>query len=208
MALKTLVKVGSITNLSDARYCAGMGVEMIGFNLDKDSPNFVNSTLFNSITGWITGVKLVGELREASANLVKEILQEYSLDYLQVNQCIDWEALHALGVPLICHITWDPQSDKNLFNEIYAPILPFVNWFLLESESDTLSSNDLRTLQQIASCYPVLLGFGVSQDNVTEILAGTPVTGIALKGSHEISPGFKDYDELADILEQLEEEEE
>jgi phosphoribosylanthranilate isomerase len=31
MPLKTFVKVGCITNLSDARYCAGMGVDMLGF---------------------------------------------------------------------------------------------------------------------------------------------------------------------------------
>ena len=29
MPLKTFVKVGNITNLSDARYCAGMGVDML-----------------------------------------------------------------------------------------------------------------------------------------------------------------------------------
>ena len=31
--LKTLVKVGEINNLSDARYSAGMGVELLGFAL-------------------------------------------------------------------------------------------------------------------------------------------------------------------------------
>ncbi len=37
MALKTIVKVGNITNLSDARYCAVMGVDMLGFCLNKQS---------------------------------------------------------------------------------------------------------------------------------------------------------------------------
>ena len=33
--LKTLIKVSNINNLSDARYCAGMGVEMLGFSMDE-----------------------------------------------------------------------------------------------------------------------------------------------------------------------------
>ena len=33
MALNTLTAVTEINNLSDARYCAGMGVDIIGFNL-------------------------------------------------------------------------------------------------------------------------------------------------------------------------------
>ena len=33
--LKTIVKVSEVNNLSDARYCAGMGVEYIGFSMDN-----------------------------------------------------------------------------------------------------------------------------------------------------------------------------
>ena len=35
--LKTQVKVSSITNLSDARYCAGMGVDLLGFPIQEIS---------------------------------------------------------------------------------------------------------------------------------------------------------------------------
>ena len=43
MPLKTIVKVGSITNLSDARYCAGMGVEMLGFNVVAGHESFIDA---------------------------------------------------------------------------------------------------------------------------------------------------------------------
>ena len=43
MGLKTLVKVSEVNNLSDARYCAGMGVEMIGFSLDENHPKFIEA---------------------------------------------------------------------------------------------------------------------------------------------------------------------
>ena len=47
MGLKLSVKIGDVTNLSDARYAAGMGVDYIGFNVDTNSTNFVTATKFN-----------------------------------------------------------------------------------------------------------------------------------------------------------------
>ena len=72
MGLKTLVKVGEVSNLSDARYCAGMGVELIGFNLDKSSANYVSIETFTAITGWIEGVEFVAEFENSS---LEEILR-------------------------------------------------------------------------------------------------------------------------------------
>ena len=39
MSLKYFVHVSSISNLSDARYCSGMMVNSLGFNLDENSKN-------------------------------------------------------------------------------------------------------------------------------------------------------------------------
>ncbi|MFM1835376.1 MAG: hypothetical protein RJA04_63, partial [Bacteroidota bacterium] len=48
--LKTLVKVSAITNLSDARYCAGMGVDLLGFPLGK-----ISIDQFTEIRNWLAG---------------------------------------------------------------------------------------------------------------------------------------------------------
>ena len=41
MALSTIVKVGSIRNLSDARYCAGMMVDVLGFSINPNDKNYI-----------------------------------------------------------------------------------------------------------------------------------------------------------------------
>jgi phosphoribosylanthranilate isomerase len=56
MSLKTKVKAGNITNLSDARYCAGMGVDWLSFPAEK-----VNPVKFKEITDWVTGPQFVLE---------------------------------------------------------------------------------------------------------------------------------------------------
>ena len=42
MSLKYFVHVSSISNLSDARYCSGMMVDSLGYNLDENSNNILS----------------------------------------------------------------------------------------------------------------------------------------------------------------------
>lgn len=64
MALKLSVKIGDVTNLSDARYAAGMGVDYIGFNINPDSEHFVTSDKVAEIINWVSGVGIIGEIGE------------------------------------------------------------------------------------------------------------------------------------------------
>ena len=73
MTLRTLVKISSVNNLSDARYAAGMGVELMGFNLDESSGNIVAPEQFRAITGWISGVKLVGEITDTNLEAMDKL---------------------------------------------------------------------------------------------------------------------------------------
>jgi phosphoribosylanthranilate isomerase len=204
MGLQTFVKVGNVSNLSDARYCAGMGVDMIGFSLDSHSLEFVDAKTFKSITDWVAGVKLVGEKEEIDAEDVAELQATYRLDYLQLQTAKDWKKLSETGIALICKVIWFDGDTFERFEEIYGDLRPYISYFLLESAVDEVTEHSQKQIQRIAQHYSVLLGFGVTAATVKQVLTQTQVTGIALKGSHEIRPGFKEYGELADVLEALE----
>ena len=205
MALKTLVIVNGITNLSDARYCAGMGVEMLGFELNTDSPGYVEPQTFKVINEWVAGIKKVGELPKAEVEDLYNLLAAYSLDYLQTMDSGNWQALRAVGIPLICKVNWQEKWALSDFQQKYASILPYVDFFLIEMTG--FPDDFFTTISQVAALYPVLLNAGDSQVDIEKLLSETSVKGLALKGSHEIKPGFKDFDQLAQILEQLEVEE-
>ena len=49
-----------------------------------------------------------------------------------------------------------------------------------------------------------MIGFEMDQQSIHSWIDETDIFGISLKGGMEIKPGFKDYDELADILEEIE----
>ena len=75
MALKTLVKISNVTNLSDARYCAGMGVDMLGFSMDADSPDYIEPKKFAEIRGWVAGVQIVGETQSTDPDVIEQLLE-------------------------------------------------------------------------------------------------------------------------------------
>lgn len=206
MALKTFVKIGSINNLSDARYCAGMGVDMLGFTLDPQSPDFVDETAFREIVGWVSGVKIVGELGKCPAQEAAELLSRYTVDYLQTDDAQALASLVDLNVPLILRADFAENSQSSL-KEICVASQPYVDFILLESDNVVLTEYEMSFLRRLSSRYPILLGFGFGASNIHFLLEELPIKGIAMRGSQEIKPGLKDFDALAEILETLETEE-
>ena len=196
--LKTFVKVSNITNLSDARYCAGMGVEILGFVMDENSTEYVSPKKFEEIKGWVAGVKIVGETQSADYQVVTKLLEVYKIDFLQISEPSLLPKITNLGKPIILQLDFDSAFLKeNLEN--YSK---FVEMFLITG--DELSDLARYEMKEIAQNYNVLLGFGITENNIEEILGDTLLKGIALKGSEELRPGFQDFAELMEILEKLE----
>ena len=185
MALKTIVKVGEITNLSDARYCAGMGVEMLGFNLDPNSESYISPKKFKEITDWVAGVKFVGEFGSMNQDDILSTIKEYNLNFIEVSTS-NAEIIFKTDIPIILSVN-DNDSIKSLPDGAV--------FYLVDSAN--INPGDIGSLQ-------VLVGGGILKQDLDSILRNASVKGIALKGSKEDNTGFKDYDELADILEELE----
>ena len=93
----------------------------------------------------------------------------------------------------------DRLADAQEVSEKWGKQLDYI---ILEDES--AGTNDLA---QLATTSPIVLGSGVSVDTVEAILDDVQPKGIALKGGNEIRPGYKEFDEMADILEALEDDE-
>lgn len=206
--LTRTVKISNVTNLSDARYCAGMGVEMLGFSIDQDSPNYISPKKFEEICSWLAGVQLVAESSQSDPELLLKALSEYPVHYVQVETPGLLTYLQSeLNLPLILRVSVDTYDA----NDIYSILSRYgdeVAYFLLESDANTtLSEEWVDVLAKLAKEYPILIGFGLDDENTVNNLTETfPEIGIALRGSEEIRPGYKDFGSMMDILEALEEE--
>lgn len=205
--LTRTVKISNVTNLSDARYCAGMGVEMLGFSIDEDSPNYISPKKFEDICSWLAGVTLVAETAQTNPEAILESLSKYPVHTVQVESPGLLSYLRSeLSLPLILRISVDLYEADEI-SSILSRYEGDVSHFLLESDQDAeLSEQWMQVLGALGEEYPILIGFGL--DNEFTVAALTelfPHIGIALRGSEEIRPGYKDFGSMMDILEALEE---
>jgi len=203
MALTTFVYIGDVDNLSDARFAAGIGVELVGFRLDPKEKKFLNPDHFREITEWITGVKIVGEFGDSKPAQVEQLLIEYKIDYIQISDATYLYEFTELGKPLILKCSVNEETIHDLPATL-SHCSGSIDYFLLESEISELSKSYSALIKSLSTQYPLILGFGINVGNASTIAEELNLKGISLKGSPELRPGYKDFNELADILETLE----
>jgi phosphoribosylanthranilate isomerase len=192
MALKTIVKVGNISNLSDARYCSGMGVDMLGISALEGQPHYLAPKLFQEIRGWISGPKVVAEVYGASSHeQLTAIIENYVPDYFELSLHEYRTFVNQLSLPCIVSVKKEEVIEINADYQN-------VPYLLLDEEA--LAAE----LTQKSLHYPLLLKVN-SSEGLQVKLKRYPVSGVALNGSPEIRPGYKDYSDLSEILEMLEE---
>ena len=85
MSLKYFVHVSSISNLSDARYCSGMMVNSLGFNLDENSKNKLEIEKIIEKCQWNNWHKIVSQINKSSEKHINGILEKEDFDAIQIN---------------------------------------------------------------------------------------------------------------------------
>jgi phosphoribosylanthranilate isomerase len=199
MALRCTIKVSSITNLSDARYAAGMGVEMLGFSVQEHQESYISAETYQEITSWISGADFVLEIAQCSLQELQGILEKYPCNALEIED----EHLLAMLIEnaefsenLPVKLLWKVKN-KELFSQNAELWRKWIHYFVF-------SKTDINFCQEFAEKYPILLEGDFSAVEVEKILSETSFKGFSLKGSAEIAPGLKDFDHLAEVLEILE----
>jgi len=191
MSLKTKVKAGNITNLSDARYCAGMGVDWLGFPI-----NSIDAKTLGEITGWVTGPQFILEL---SAGAIPESLGEYPVEFLQ----IDFKQLKE--IPSSSNVRFIVKLSISDWVNAKVEITKNIDRisFLLLTDLNKSESSNQDILEEIQSYADIFIELDSSNYTLEEVLDLT-VSGVGISGNQELKPGLKDYTKLAEVLEKLE----
>ena len=203
MALSSFVYISDVENLSDARYSAGMGVDLLGFKLDPTDDSSLKKEQFNEISEWISGVKIVGEFGDTNPEEIRELINNYKVDYLMISNESQIYDFSMIGIPLIYKMVIS-NDNKNDLDSIFNYCSGTVDYFLMDSDQVELNETDKALISKSGSKYPIILGYGITINNAKMIVDELNLAGICLKGSPELRPGYKDFEEMADILEALE----
>jgi len=182
MPLKTIVKASAITNLSDARYCAGMGVDFLGFQVSPGHPDYIPLDLYRDIRGWVTGPKFVAEIPDGDIIDTDTLIADYAPDFLELDVTSYMLLKKTPALPIILRVDQSNIATVDWSIVAYAVI------------------DDLRVEHGVANKILVRIQDGTLIPSILE-----KGLGIEIRGSQEVRPGYKDFTSLADILEQLDE---
>ncbi len=181
--LKKQVLVNGISNLSDARYCAGMMVDYLSFELNSSHEDFIPFEKIGEIKNWLSGPKIGGRLTEWTSDIPWD---ELNLDFLIINDA----ALFS---------TAKTKVDK-VFIELFENGIDYASF----SQADHLIvSKELFTQANIEHSS-IFIGYSVDESDIENILGNKGIEGVALRGNQEERPGFSQYEQLMDTLEALE----
>ena len=200
MSLKCFVKVGSVNNLSDARYFSAMNVDLIGFKLDENNNDSINIESLKEIRNWISGVGIIGEFSNSNNDYINDIIKNFSFDYVQIDYPHNLEKIEFEKKKIILNIN---KSNKiNNKKKIDDLLKNYSEIFLLNIDFE---KEDPLTLYNklFENNFKVLNGFNLSIPFIKVMIKKKLFYGISIKGNNEIRPGYKDYSSFSDILEFL-----
>ena len=186
------LKVSGISSLTDARYCAGMGVQFLSLNFDEKGNSTLEQSAFFAIRPWIEGVEWIGEYSGSDTGLLTELIASFDLKTWIVNENLDLS-----GFSSDINFIKDYSLGKGNLHDIPEGDL-HVNLSELEAVDrfDFLQSAfQKERLIFISNPVSVL---------ETELLSSSfPDLIFSLRSSEEDRPGWMDLGALQDYLEEL-----
>lgn len=183
--LKTLVKVSRVNNLSNARYCAGMGVEMLGFDMDT-----MLIEQYSEIKNWVSGVKIVGETKSQNTDFILEKLATFKPDLLEINGLETAIELYHLSD---IFIILNEKTIKG--NLLYPENIQYLHFHEINNDQIVHYFED-RGLPKL-----IISAKNLKQNNIE--IKGDSFC-ISIEADTEERPGFSNFENTMEILEALE----
>jgi phosphoribosylanthranilate isomerase len=193
--------IRGINNLSDARYCAGMGADKLSFILDPALPGHLAPAAVKELAGWIAGVELIGEFDQLSAPEINALAADCGLDAVLLRRPRSAAELAEIAPPVLLELAFDEAGAFSMADFPLAGVLVE----LPESAAafDAAVAGDVLAI--LARQRPLWLGPGLHPTRARHALVAARPTGLVFASGHEIKPGLRDFDQLEAVFEALEE---
>ncbi len=212
--LKKSVLASSIYNLTDARYFSAWEVEWIGFNLDKERPPFIDPLQLKAIIEWIEGPKIVGEFGGTDIDQITKLASELNISGIQINTFFPIDhlkKLKTLNKVLFQEIIIDPTTDLSDIENIIIQNSPYVDFFFFNLEANGWQWAEINTthpaivkwLNALSDSIKYYLSLKFKVNELDSIMNTLKPNGLSLSGGEEEMIGFKSFDELDEIFEEL-----
>ncbi len=211
MTLITNLKFGEVTNLSDARFAAGSQAKFLGFSLDPENENYIEPQDLQEITSWIEGVGLVGEFGKQDFEEISQAIQDFNLDYVQLNESTNFFSLSKLKAQIIQNLDLGAFRDREeleyYIEDSYRNITYYMFSIYDEEEFEQFLNNPnfTKKVKDFTFDLNVILNFPFNAENIVDLTNQFKPFAINIYAGGEERPGYKDFDELIEMVESLDE---
>lgn len=206
MSFVIKIKLGNVTNLSDARYAAAVGIHYIGFCFDPSDENYLAPIRAKEMIDWISGSNIVAEFGDQPLSEIRDISELLHIDVIEVNNHLLPDELQGLQKAVIKKIDISAFSLPQLETELQAYRSVCDAFHLYTSGKGA----DPETLGRIAGLFAnekLIWGFELDPGNIGEVISTYKPYALNLSGGSEEKAGVRDFDSLNELIELLSEEE-
>ena len=180
------IYASAVSNLSDARYFAAMGVDLIGFELSEQT----DVQKIAEIISWVEGPAIAVEITEDS--WTPKVLE--GIDILK-------------PAYLVLPIYWNDIpyfGEKEVLIKKYMDEVAEEDAAIIRICDVSLSSLSVAQLGELKSQQNVYLEAAWTADDVDFAVTHFPKLGMVIRGGEEEAPSIKSFDELDEFFERVE----
>ncbi len=188
MLTKSII-VSGISNLSDARYCAGMGVAYLGVCADPTDPTYLSVDKFNEINGWLSGISWILEMANADVEEILAVCEKYEVVGVYTDSVTTALALLQHGKQVLFKSDAETSPQKLAQYDLLGVVVDYSTLVASINHSTKLGNT------------PIYVHGAVDLDELQSIQDDKRIAGVMLQGGMEERPGFKNMDDLIDALE-------
>lgn len=195
------IKLGNITNLSDARFAAAAGIEYMGFCFDTNNSNYIPPVKAKQIIDWTSGCFIIAEFGNQTLNEIIAITEMLNIDIVEVNNNLLPQDLIQIDKPIIKKLDLSILDQKSFQSQL-DEFSNTIDGFHLYASNEKISMTD-EQLQGICANNKIIWGLNTSSKTINSIIDTYHPYALNILGGDEEKTGVKDFDELNSMLEVL-----
>lgn len=201
-----IIKVCGLIDKENIGAITSLDIDMIGLNFYRPSSRYLgleNTDLFEAVP---SSVKKVGVFVKEDLDSLRNIIQTYALDYIQLHgdEDLDYGISASELCPVIKVARIKNMKDlEDLAGHTYA------DYFLLDTHHASYGGSGEKFSWDILNSYgydiPFLLSGGIAPDDAQIIkeLRHTQFAGVDINSRFEKAAGIKDVDSVSVFVEAL-----
>lgn len=186
------IKINKVSNLTDARYFAAMGVDYLGFCCNTGTEMYCSPSKIKDIIGWVEGPLFVLEFDGWQAEEDIKALIDSNLGH-----AIHFGAFStykdSFGVPVFKDYILENLNEDEFENTDFPVVRTDKNF-------NELTITELTLIKKKLALTKSFLDIQFDELSLPKILDTLPIYGLILRGGEEEKVGFKSYEELDKIF--------